>query len=509
MVSQHRPNRAWWQAAESLLSQFASLACPLLLAGCASTPRHSGGDGCQNLLETLDRTIAQAGAADAGAANVPGFPQLRANRFLASFAGEPLSSETYGIWLENLTALGNAARHNAWANLPPSAQARIRTWFSPGQDPLKIAETCAARLTRDDLQAPSRRSRLAKAVRVPDDYDETARILGAYPLLKWPLLEGVYRLHGELRAAYAHPPPPIGRWMRYAPPAGGRLGREQIAELLRRASANSLGLPQPSEPEMAQLFQTFAPLWEVDTEDDSDRIGALTLSERRIPHVDTSRPVVYRMSSHTRFQGRILLQLNYLAWFPARRAEHPLDIYAGRLDGLIWRVTLSPSGEPLAYDSIHPCGCYYQIFPGPGYRVEQPKDGGEPILSPFPLGPLQPGQRLGLRLSSRTHFIQGVSAKSGKESAVHGWRDYRELLSLPLPGGSARRSLFDAEGFVAGTERAERFLLWPMGVANAGAMREWGRHAIAFIGRRHFDAPYLLEKLLRPLRPAAAERETP
>jgi hypothetical protein len=509
MVSQHRRNRACWQAAEIRRSLFATLACPLLLAGCATTAHPPEAGSCRRLLENLDRTLVEAGVSDAGTARIPDFPQLRANRFLASFAGESLSSESFGIWLENLTILGNEARGNAWANLPPSAQARIRTWFSPGQEPLKIAETCAARLTRDDTHAPSRRTQLARAVRVPDDYDETARLLGAYSLLKWPLLEGVYRLHDELRAAYAHPPQPIGHWMRYAPSAGERLDETQIAELLRRASANSLGLPQPSEPELARLFQTFAPVWEVDTVDDSDRIGALALSERGMPRVDTSRPVVYWLISHARFQGQILLQLNYLAWFPARRAEHPLDIYAGRLDGLIWRVTLTSTGEPLAYDSIHPCGCYYQIFPGAGYRVEQPKDGGEPILSPFPLGPLQPRQRLHLRLSSRTHFIQGVRAESGEDAASHGWRDYRELLSLPLPGGSARRSLFNGDGFVAGSERAERFLLWPMGVANAGAMRQWGRHAIAFIGRRHFDDPYLLEKLLRPLRPAAAQRETP
>jgi len=39
-------------------------------------------------------------------------------------------------------------------------------------------------------------------------------------------------------------------------------------------------------------------------------------------------------------------------------------------------------------------------------------------------------------------------------------------------------------------------VLWPMGVASAGAMRQWGRHATAFIGRRHFDDPWLLDALL-------------
>ena len=33
-----------------------------------------------------------------------------------------------------------------------------------------------------------------------------------------------------------------------------------------------------------------------------------------------------------------------------------------------------------------------------------------------------------------------------------------------------------------------------MGVPEPGAMRQWGRHATAFVGRRHFDDPDLLER---------------
>lgn len=33
-----------------------------------------------------------------------------------------------------------------------------------------------------------------------------------------------------------------------------------------------------------------------------------------------------------------------------------------------------------------------------------------------------------------------------------------------------------------------------MGIQRAGAMRQWGRHATAFVGRRHFDDAELLEK---------------
>ena len=39
------------------------------------------------------------------------------------------------------------------------------------------------------------------------------------------------------------------------------------------------------------------------------------------------------------------------------------EMLAGRIDGLVWRVTLSPDGVPWVYDSMHPCGCYHQFFP--------------------------------------------------------------------------------------------------------------------------------------------------
>jgi hypothetical protein len=36
-----------------------------------------------------------------------------------------------------------------------------------------------------------------------------------------------------------------------------------------------------------------------------------------------------------------------------------------------------------------------------------------------------------------------------------------------------------------------------MGIESAGAMRQWGRQATAFVGRRHFDDADLFEKRFR------------
>jgi hypothetical protein len=121
----------------------------------------------------------------------------------------------------------------------------------------------------------------------------------------------------------------------------------------------------------------------------------------------------------------------------------------------------------------------------------------EPPLLPQPAPVPAPDEQLVLRIASGSHYIQRVYADRPSGGIVE-FRPYRELYRVAdAAGGSA--SLFGAQGLVAGTERAERWLLWPMGIASPGAMRERGRHAIAFVGRRHFDDPDLLTGFFEPV----------
>jgi hypothetical protein len=64
-----------------------------------------------------------------------------------------------------------------------------------------------------------------------------------------------------------------------------------------------------------------------------------------------------------------------------------------------------------------------------------------------------------------------------------------------VPGVAGTRSLFGPDGLVPGSERGERWFLWVSGVRSPGAMREQGRRATAFLGRRHFDDPFLLDRI--------------
>jgi len=464
-----------------------------------STPIFDSVD-CDQLFYRMDSIVDDYGVHDADTARIKDFPELRADRFLASFATDNLRANAYSAWLEHLRKLDASARKIEWRNLPPDAKRLLQTDF--GKNIETAIKLCSAILAERDLLVPSRRSQLLNTIEVPDAYSTWHRILGLYFLTRWPVAEGVWRVQREMRQPFIEEQ--LGdntatRRIAYAPPQATFLTTHEVAEILTQSSQNLLAIPEPTAQQLKLLFANFAPIWLVDSASENDNIGSVRIGPDDVPYVDTREPITYILASHTRLGHQVLLQLNYIIWFPARPPESLLDIYAGRFDGLIWRVTLKPDGTPLAYDSIHPCGCYYQIFPGRGMRAVQPLDGSEPILSPIPiLGP-RSGERLIIKIASTTHFIEGIASGYPKPTRrVYRWLDYDDLRSLPAPAATYK-SLFDTDGLIPESERPERFLLWPMGVASAGAMRQWGNHAIAFIGRRHFDDPWLFEKLLRPL----------
>jgi hypothetical protein len=241
----------------------------------------------------------------------------------------------------------------------------------------------------------------------------------------------------------------------------------------------------------------------IDTGSDQDRIGAIELDPAGRSRVATDAPVLYAYASHARWRGDIVLQLNYVIWFPSRPSDGPFDVLSGHLDGITWRLTLAPDGSVLIADTIHNCGCYHLFFPSATLRpVAYCAAEEERPFVPQRLPGLEPGERFALRIVSRTHYLQRVTGTAVE--AEHGQRyevrHYDTLRSLAA-GKEGRASLFGPDGIVPGTERGERFLFWPMGVPNPGAMRQRGHHATAFVGRRHFDDPWLLERSFVPVDP--------
>lgn len=491
----------------------AILLAALAAAGCATRDRpfdepasatSPEARDCRAWYRALDEQVAAAGVRDAQDSPVVRFPYLRVNRFLASYrTAASANPEALQAWADRLLELDVVARRHEIANLPaesidllPGVDARLAR-----DSAVKRTAGCG-RLLRDiDLGRLEKRAALLERAQVPDDYSTTMRILGAYALTRHAFVDGVRRYEEETLAAYGKAPAAAapGIVVRYSAPPTAPQSHGAVAEMLRRAAHNPLAIPEPADADLDALFALHAPVFELEITGDHDRFGALRWTRSaKVPGVDVSELVVYRTVAWTRYRGRALMQLAYTIWFPERPPESDGDLYAGALDGLTWRVTLAPDGEPLVYDSVHPCGCFHLFFPTPGaHALPAPDPLEEWMFSPRSLPRLAPGERPVLRIASRSHALIGVKLERGAENPVrYALRPYDELRSLARADG-ARRSAFGLDGIIAGTERPERFLFWPMGIASAGAMRQWGRHATAFIGRRHFDDADLFEKRFR------------
>jgi hypothetical protein len=453
---------------------------------------------CAEWFVALDHAVEDAGVRDAQETPIPGFPYLRANRFMTGLKDRVRTDAGMHAFALRLAALDYEARKAEIANLPAERLAALPALLASGSRSEAVTRTrqCAHLLREIDVAKPEARQLLLERVAVPDDYSSAMRVAGLYALTRYPFSAGVRRWESEMSAAFASKADSKLPVVRYAPPPSQPRSREAIARLLSASAANPLGVPEPEVQDLEDLLAAYAPSFEVAIAGDHDRFGRLRwLRERKTPSVDASQQVVYAQTSRTLYRGHALLQFVYTIWFSERPPREPGDLLAGALDGLTWRVTLTPDGEPLIYDAIHPCGCFHMFFPTPRARVRPaPDDLEEWAFSPQQLPRVQPGERPVVRVSSGTHYIEGVSFVQGIDAvARYELRDYGELRSLQrLEGGS--RSAFGPDGLVPGTERAERRLFWPMGIRSAGAMRQWGRHATAFVGRRHFDDADLFEQ---------------
>lgn len=465
---------------------------------------------CRVLQEQIAAAVERSGTGDAEATVVPGQPFLRTNRFLASFADAELDDGAMRTWVDRMRDLADESLSVEFGNLGAATKAHFNAVSGDafGMSALDVMTECGARSVRGLLASRSGISRLRNSVSVPDHYDDALRVVGLYPLTALPVAIGYDRWRTVNLESFSRPPaslPETGKRITYEPrESAGALPASDVRTILERSQKNPLKIPEPSPDDALRLLRAFAPIWIVDTRGPDDRPGKLAWQTGQALSVENDRPVTYWKLTWTRFGNDILLQLNYLVWFPARTKTGPLDLLGGELDGVVWRVTLGADGSPLIYDSTHACGCYHLFFPVPPLvpapgppdhdireRAEAPAKGPE----------IMPGQRVAIWLAGLSHYIQAVSIEDSSDAKIDAHKSYTlapadDLRRLPLTADGTR-SIYGPDGIVAGTERLERFLLWPMGIASPGAMRQWGTHATAFIGRRHFDDPYLFDTAFR------------
>ena len=471
------------------------------LAACASlvaptAPASAGAEValCARWFEQLDAAVDRAGVRDAEAERIVGFAGLRIDRLAASLREQARADAlTFEAWLARAQQLDGEGRAAEITNLPRSA------FPIDGAADAAAAATRArqcSRAWREPLQRDAAlREQLLERAQVPDRYAGWQRALGVYPLVRWPFFAGVrgwQREHQAQVEQWLAAPPPTQRYV----PAGAAPPAARVAALWGQRTRDTLGLPRFAPDEIALLLAAHAPALEVETRGAFDRFGVLQWREgAAAPTVDDGAPVLYQRVAATRYRGQWLLQLVYSLWFPERPAQSRFDLLAGRLDAVVLRITLAPDdGRPLLVDTMHGCGCYHLFMPTPEVQLRGDAPAGiEWAYAPIKLPAVPAGGRIVVRLASTTHYVVGAALDSGAPGTPYDVRDERTLRTLPTPEGGTR-SVFGPDGLVAGSERGERFLYWPMGIASAGAMRQWGHHATAFVGRRHFDDADLIER---------------
>ncbi len=478
----------------------------LFFVGCSSLSSNSNDSdlttneeyqSCRHFFTKLDQAVQQSGVTDASATQIKHYPWLRANRFLASFGNEKLNREEFSAWIDRLQQLDLVARNAENQNL--SSNSRKVLGFNNGFELNTATSNCSSVMRTHDIQNTEN---LRKAIKVPTEYQSWKRVLGIYPLTSLGVFIGANKLKKEIKTTFSTNANEnlLRKELNIYSPQAKHLKlhtQTHIAEILKTSANNPLGIPEPNSEQRKKLFATFAPVWAIDTNTEDDLIGQPAwLNDKTI--INTNKAYVYQLISHTRNADKILLQLNYIIWFPARTLTSHFDILGGKLDGITWRVTLDEDGSPLLYDSMHNCGCYHKFFPS--NRLQQkPKQGYEEALFVPAAAPnVKVGQRVVIKVANLTHYIEAIKAYSDKQilnaTDTHYLFENYEKLKTMRHTRDTTRSLFRPDGIIADTERLERWILWPMGIPEPGAMRQWGHHATAFVGQRHFDDPNLIER---------------
>jgi hypothetical protein len=287
---------------------------------------------------------------------------LRTTRFLAALAPRfqmGHDDKAFAYWIKWLARTAAKARGYELANLSAVSRDALRGRL--GKKPGQVVSDCISVLMAFDGKRPNFRKTLAGVIAVPDNYTDIYRVVGMYPVTSIPVLIGFGRWKDRNLPSFERPPGKlkISGKIGYTAPRNQTppMKSDAVAALLRRAAGNPLNIPRPAGDDLRRLAASFAPVYAIDVVGRFDRIGVPRPRTHGAPGLDTSAPRVYVQPSWVIINEVPLLQISYLAWFSERPPTSSVDILAGKLDGLIWRVTIAPDGRPLLYDSIHPCGC--------------------------------------------------------------------------------------------------------------------------------------------------------
>ena len=455
---------------------------------------------CITFLTALQNEIAAAEVGNAAFYQIPGFPYLRADRFLSALPDtEFFSTENAAAWIDELRELDGRARQSEILNLPSAARQRLGRRFQLSSDPAALnryAESCADELLRSDRQGIDFVSAVRSAAQVPDEYRLAYRVAGLYPLASLPVLYLTDKARRTFLEWHQTDPQRLnvaGHLQAFTPMHDAADGMSVI-DLYSSAARDWLGLPSLTLEQKLRLVELLAPVLVQDVVDDDDVPGLVTWEDGHV-RIDAGQPSGYYFFSRALYRQQPVLQVNYVFWYGARKGPEAPWIEQGTLDGLTVRVTLAPDGKPFMVDAMNNCGCYHFFVPS---RTSVAKvrdlpwspDAFVPTWLPYDF----PRRQLLLRVNAGWHQVQHVSSGLPFSDVTrYQLHPYAELESLPVEMGD-RVSLFDQRGVAKGSPRNEYLLLFPMGLPEVGSMRQRGHQAIRLVGREHFDDPQLFNR---------------
>ena len=335
---------------------------------------------CADWFTKLDEFTDRAEVRDAEAHRIAGFPYLRVNRYLASFGQQAQRDPgAFAAWEKHLRELDARARGYEIKNLP---QHQLVGLGAGGRsEALARTERCATALAASDAATPSRRRMIVERSIVPDDYADWKRTVGGYPAVSVAFFEFAKGWQSESEVMFQRMEDgnvEPGKFTRYEPP-NSAVPAQRVAAIMAAAKSDAIGIPQIGDRDRETLLATFAPVFEIETTGDYDRFGPLQWRGGETPEVNISRPTAYRRIAYTRHGGRTLVQLVYMLWFPERPAKNALDPVSGKLDGIVFRVTLDQAGRPLVYDSFISAAaitCFSRLRASRRFRRRIPRSSG-------------------------------------------------------------------------------------------------------------------------------------
>ncbi|MBI4718439.1 MAG: hypothetical protein HY763_11580 [Planctomycetes bacterium] len=302
----------------------------------------------------------------------------------------------------------------------------------------------------------------------------------------------------------------------------------QQTEVYRPADASpeesAADLPSLSLEELAARF---APVFVQQVRKDApyapreDQIGRVYLTgdpQNILVNVDPEKPVVYWAYSQARAGRRRYDQLVYTAWYPSRPALSSGDVQAGKIDGVVVRVTLDHYRRPAVYEFVRACGCYHTLWVaefiesaardefgaptgGRRFAIEPATGKGGLFLPALVRDDGTRPARAQVSIDAGHHLVVAISPSHAPPAAAE-WSAERTYVLEPyetltrLPLGGAVASMFRSDGLVHDAGRPEGLWLAPTGMLSAGQPRQLGTMKIRMDAYDH-DDPRLLEKNLR------------